>query len=47
MAGTCLFCGRAIQDEGLAFYDHVEEHPSCRFVWSHWMERIPQDHGGA
>lgn len=43
----CLFCHEPIEDQGLAFYDHVETHPACEFRWSLWMERIPQDHGGA
>lgn len=43
----CLFCEEPIDDQGLAFYDHVENEPTCEYRWQTWMRRIPEDHGGA
>jgi hypothetical protein len=43
----CLFCGEDLANQGGAFYDHVEEDERCAFRWSFWMQRIPEDHGGA
>ncbi len=44
---VCMFCHQPIPDQGLGFYQHVENNPACDFAWHDWMEEIPKDHGGA
>lgn len=44
---VCLFCHEPIPDQGLGFYQHVQDNPACDFAWHDWMEEIPKDHGGA
>lgn len=43
---VCVVCGKPIKDQGLGFYEHVENDPSCYFRWQEWMAEVAKDHGG-
>lgn len=42
----CMFCHSEIDDQGLAFMEHIEDNPTCRDQYENWKVRLNQDWKG-
>lgn len=46
-SSTCPFCGAQLEDPMGAFFDHLDDSPTCRAQYEPWRESVQREAGGS